>query len=448
MVSKIKIVSVISDLGIGGTSRQLTTIDKYLNKDFFEHYIISTNSDDKARVKFIKNNNLFFVSDPYKIVQLIEEKGIDLLFFQRHGRNELLHDKISNLLNEDVSVVELNIFSSKDYGDFGKKCGAHVFVSSINLLKYCRQNKIDFDFKKHKVMHALVDSDNFLKDVPTDLNVIDYKSKLGIKDEFVIGRIARPVMGKWDDMTILMWKKLCKINNKIKFIVYGVPDCRKKMLEKIGISNNLIMLDSTSSDYELSLFYNSIDVLVHISPIGECSSAAIDEAMLFKKPVIVNSTPFPKYTFFRSHTRDNGQLEQVTNGKNGYIVKNATAMAKAIDKLSKDSVLVKEFGNINYKKVLNNYDAKIGIKTLEKIFLESVLDKGKKLSNYILKYYDSLKFYPDKNMIDEWFEKYDKVLCDVYCIECQDTNIEKIKGSLLKVKRKLKSFISRVFNNK
>ncbi|EKD94621.1 MAG: glycosyl transferase group 1 [uncultured bacterium] len=255
-------------------------------------------------------------------------------------------------------------------------------------------------------------------------------------------------MGKWDDMTILMWKKLCKINNKIKFIVYGVPDCRKKMLEKIGISNNLIMLDSTSSDYELSLFYNSIDVLVHISPIGECSSAAIDEAMLFKKPVIVNSTPFPKYTFFRSHTRDNGQLEQVTNGKNGYIVKNATAMAKAIDKLSKDSVLVKEFGNINYKKVLNNYDAKIGIKTLEKIFLESVLDKGKKLSNYILKYYDSLKFYPDKNMIDEWFEKYDKVLCDVYCIECQDTNIEKIKGSLLKVKRKLKSFISRVFNNK
>ena len=85
---------------------------------------------------------MFFVSDPYKIVQLIEEKGIDLLFFQRHGRNELLHDKISNLLNEDVSVVELNIFSSKDYGDFGKKCGAHVFVSSINLLKYCRQNKI------------------------------------------------------------------------------------------------------------------------------------------------------------------------------------------------------------------------------------------------------------------------------------------------------------------
>ena len=102
----------------------------------------------------------------------------------------------------------MNTFSSQDRGYFGKRCDKHIFVSRTNVLKYCKQNDVSFDFKKHKVVYALIDSNNFISKSPTDLEIAEYKNKLGISGCPVIGRISRPVMGKWDDETLVMWKKL------------------------------------------------------------------------------------------------------------------------------------------------------------------------------------------------------------------------------------------------
>ena len=45
-----------------------------------------------------------------------------------------------------------------------------------------------------------------------------------------------------------------KINPKIKFLIYGVPEIRKKLLASVGRKENLIMLESTDSDKKLGLF--------------------------------------------------------------------------------------------------------------------------------------------------------------------------------------------------
>lgn len=443
-MDKIRIASLTNDMGIGGTARQIITLDRYLNKDIFEHITISLSAQDDARSKFLDNNKkIYFTSNPKEIGRILKDNNINVLYAQRHGRNEPLHDAIAKEIGAEVAVLELNTFSIKDKG-FGSRCQKHIFVSQTNLVKYCQHGNLDFDFKKHKVVYCLVDSNNFTSKLPTESEIEEYKNQLGINGCQVIGRSARPVIEKWDDEMLIMWKKLSEMNPRVKFLIYGVPESKKKLLESAGKKENLIMLELTDSDKKLGLFYSAIDVYIHDSQIGECFGGTTVEAMLFKKPAIVMSTPFPKRALGRSHTRDNGLVEQIKNGENGYVVKNGTAMARAVADLLQKPELIEKMGLNNYDEVKNKYDVSIGIKTLEKIFIEAVLDKNITLPEKVLNYYNSLKFYPDENEIKDWFSGYYFRLDDVYGKEYRNSVFENALIFYLRYKRKAKTLLKRL----
>ncbi|MEK7165310.1 MAG: glycosyltransferase family 4 protein [Patescibacteria group bacterium] len=414
MNGKPKICSVVSDLGIGGTARQLVTMDKYLNKDFFEHFVVSIGSADNTRVKDLDLKKVFFVKNAKEAAEIIRNNQFDAVYFQRHGRNEIAHDILVSEIPKNILVVEMNTFSAYDSGPFGKRCDIHVFVSSVNILKYLKQNNLSFNFDSQKVVYGLVDTANFKKNIPTQFEIDQFKNKYGLKGHFIIGRLARPVLGKWDDRTIIFWRRISRLNTNIKFLIYGVPEEKKEKLIEAGNSANLIILEPTSSDKELALFYTSINTLVHLSPIGECNCGAIAEAMMFGKAIVVTSTPFPRRTLGRVHTRDNGQIEQIKNGENGFVVNNALTMAEAVDYLSCNPEVVKKMGYANKIEVENKYNATIGIKTLEKIFLDGVERKGKELTPEVKQYSNGLKYYPDQKLITYWFAEYYKRLNDVF----------------------------------
>ncbi len=441
MINKIKVASLTNGMGIGGTAREIISLNKRLNKDFFDHFVISLGSKDDVRAKSIDEKKIFFLSDPKEIARTLDENKIDIVYTHRHGRNELAHDAIAKEMDGRISLLEMNTFSVRDYGYFGQRCDKHVFVSKTNLVKYCVQNNIRFDFKKHKTIYGLIDCEGWQSNLPSELDIKEYKAKLGLEGSFVIGRMARAVMEKWDDEMLIMWKRLSKINPKVKFLICGVPEKRKKILLSVGTSENLVILEPTTSDKELALFYSAIDVYVHDSQIGECWCSTIEEAMIFRKPIVVKSTPFPKHLFGRTHTKDNGQIEQVKNNENGFVVTNGAAMASAVDYLSNHSEEVARMGEKNYKEVTEKSDAKIGIKTFEKVFIESILDKNIDLSPQILEYYNSNKFFPDENTIRNWFKEYYRRLEDVYGKEHFDSVLEKTWLYYLKYKRKIETLL-------
>lgn len=443
MIDKVRVASLTGEMGIGGVARQVIAIDKYLNKEFFEHFIISLSSQNDARSKFV-DNKVFFISDPKEIAEMLKNNKINILYVHRHGRNEPAHDEIAKAVGDDVEIVEMNTFSALDRGYFGKRCDKHIFVSKTNVLKYCKQNSIDFDFKKHKVLYGLVDSANFISQMPTDLELAEYKNELGISGYPVMGRLSRPVMEKWDDEMLVMWKKLCEINPNTKFLIYGVPEEKKKLLESVGKKENLIMLAPTNSDKKLALFYSAVDVFIHDSQIGECNCGAIAEAMLFKKPAVIMSTPFPRYVLGRNHTKDNGQVEQIKNGENGYVVTNGTAMAYAVDSLLKNPELAKQMGRNNSSEISTKYQVSVGIKTLEKFFIEIVLDKGIAISEKALNYYNSLKFFPSENDVQNWFKEYYFRLDDVYGKEYRNSALDKAILFYLKYSKKVKTLLSKL----
>ena len=444
MTDKIKIVSLTDDMGWGGTGRQIVTLDKYLNKDIFEHFIISFSPKKDVWSKFLDKPNVFYISNPKEIAGMLFKNNINLVYAHRHGKNEPAYDKIAEAISGDIGVVELNTFSVLDRGSYGVKCDKRIFVSKTNVVKYCRQNNIKFDFKKHKVVYCLVNTNNFTSKSPTSPELEEYKNQLGINGCPVVGRIARPVIEKWDDEMLIMWKKLSKINPRVKFLIYGVPDSKKKLLESAGRKENLIMFEQTDSDKKLGLFYSAIDILIHDSQIGECFGGTTVEAMLFKKPAVVMSTPFPGHVFGRSYTRDNGLVEQIKNGENGYVVTNGTAMARAAADLLQRPELIKKMGQNNYDDVKNKYDVSVGIKTLEKTFIETILDKNTVLSEGILNYYNSLAFFPNENEIRNWFSGYYFSLENVYGKEYRNNVFENAMIFYLRGKRKARTLLKRL----
>src|SRR3989344_6253493 len=352
MTNKIRVASLTNGMGMGGTAREIISLNKRLNENFFDHFVVSLGSKDDVRAKSIDEKKIFFLSDPKEIARTLNENEINIVYAHRHGRNEPAHDAIAKEIDSKISLLEMNTFSVLDKGYFGRRCDKHVFVSKTNLVKYCVQNNIQFDFKKHKTIYGLIDCESWQNNLPSQLEIKEYKTKLGLEGNFVIGRMARSVMEKLDDEMLIMWSRLSKINPKVKFLICGVPEKRKKLLLSVGIPENLIILEPTTSDKELGLFYSAIDVFVHDSQIGECWCSTIEEAMFFRKPVVVKSTPFPKYLFGRIHTKDNGQVEQVKNGENGFVVTSGAAMARAVDYLSNHPEEVARMGEKNHKEVL------------------------------------------------------------------------------------------------
>ncbi len=438
MIEKIKVVSLANDLGMGGTARQIVTLDNYINKDIFDHLVISLSSNDNTRRQRLGQETVREAGTSEEAAKIIQEFGAHIVYGHRHGRNEPSHDALARLLT-DQTIIHQNTFSAFDAGDFGKKAVQHVFVSQTNVVKYCRQNRLPFVFNKLKTVFALVDVNNFEKNKPTVEEIEKYRKKIGLRQgSFVVGRIARPVAEKWDDMMVLFGKRISDPKPDIQFVVYGVPENKKELLKVVN--SNIIICDPTASDKELACFYSVIDVLVHASPIGECSSANIAEAMLFGKPIVVSSTPFPLFTFGRNHTKDNGQIEQIINGVNGYIVKNAAAMAKAVIELQNNKEVTREIGERNRKKVMENYDANIGVKTLEKTFIETLASSGKELSPAINKYAATLVYFPSEQMIAQWFDEYDRQLAHFYGKEYHNTAFEVLKLFWWKNKSRFKSY--------
>ena len=94
--------------------------------------------------------------------------------------------------------------------------------------------------------------------------------------------------------------------------------------------------------------------------------------------------------------------------------------------------------------MLEKYDAKIGIKTFEKIFIESVLDKKIDISSDVLAYYNSNNFFPDENSIKGWFEEYYRRLKYVYGNEHPDSVSEKILIYYLTCKRKVNTLLKKL----
>lgn len=398
---KINVLEISPLLDYAGMARNMMSFAKRLNPNLFKVSVLGYRGGG-CQEEVLRQNKIDYLvgSDLPKIVEFAEQQRIDLVHIHRSGKTIPLETEILKTLakvNNRLLIIETNIFGQFDPVN-NSKISCHLFQSMMHIHeRYLKSAQENFDFSKHKTFYCTVEADDFSKYTLTPEQIASYKEKLGIKpDEFVIGKSARPDLAKWSDLVLEMAPKAFKMMPKLKFIIMGLPESRRKIIKKKWWADKIIVLPVTIEQASLHAFYQSLDLLVHNSKIGECNSNTLNEAIFWGKPIVTNSTP----------RRDNGQLEQVHHMENGLIANYPQTFARAIKYLYDNQAVGQKMGELGRAMVLDKYSPVKRTRELEKLFVEKLLKNGKKFPAEIIEYYNKILYYPSEQEIVEYKKEY------------------------------------------
>jgi glycosyltransferase involved in cell wall biosynthesis len=109
------------------------------------------------------------------------------------------------------------------------------------------------------------------------------RDELGLKDKFVYGRVGRAESDVYSPINLRAYKQ---VENSSTCFLYVSPNrAARQEVASLGIKN-IIFLNATLDEVELSKIYNTCDVVCHSNALGETFGNTIAEAMMHGKPVI------------------------------------------------------------------------------------------------------------------------------------------------------------------
>jgi len=325
----INVLELISSLNYAGSQRALVNFCRYSDRHFFKMHV-ATYIEGGPREKEIHDLGIecvIFKNDIASLLKYVAQKNIQIVHFHRSGHyvpfEHLVLQKLKSQ-NPLLVIVETNIFGKYDARS-ASLIDCSLVISKMNLNEVFVKQAGVFDFNRMRTLYFPVDAASFAKNIPTQEEITAYKKKNNIQPaDFVIGRLGRPDIAKWSDLLIETVPYLVKLIPRIKYLIQSAPESRKRQVLTGRYRDNFIFVEPSAEDKDIALFFSSLDVYAHASKIGESFGMTLAEAGLFKKPVVVNSTP----------QRDNSQVEVVNHMHQ--LVAVAVDFSQAVFQLGRD----------------------------------------------------------------------------------------------------------------
>jgi len=263
-------IGIFISFGIGGADKSMYILIKGFREYFSDHTFIyfynkyslpNPNIDKDLQVsryslyKGIDINNLENVKD-------LNNYGLDIFLLTRGGDEFWLLPNFENT-QFNFKVVEINF-----HGILKTKADLRIFPSDelINFRNLYSTN--------HRVIYNPT--------LPSITNT-NLRKKLNIENKFVCGRIARADIEIYSNYNLLAYKN---IEDENTVFLYVNPSNKAIEDSKLLGIKNIIFLNPTFNDFELSEIYNTFDVLCHSNNLGETFGNTIAEAMIHGIPVI------------------------------------------------------------------------------------------------------------------------------------------------------------------
>lgn len=359
-----RILTVVKDLGIGGTQRSAQNFSIGYKNIGFESAVFVVkpggvreeilNGEDIKVFKPIENHDFFHV------VKEIKSWNPDLIHFHRAGIRSNASGQLLRMFKEDIKcpVVETNHFGKPDYSSDNKLIDIHFQLAKWSLWKWSHWIDAQKNGDISVVVPHIVDNRAFYP-VGSSVKKEELRKRFNIPtNAFVFGRVAQPSLPKWSPIIFRAFKKIVSSYDNAYLLLVGLPARLKDELLKLPIEvrNHIITLPTVSTDSELRDYYNTLDIFLHASDIGESFGLVLTEAMLCGVPVITLSTP----------TKDNSQLEVVGHNRGGLVVTDCESMIQAMEKLLLDHDLRKTLGVKGRSWVTEEYSSQ---KVIERIQL-------------------------------------------------------------------------------
>lgn len=370
MRDSFKILTIVYDLGIGGTQRaaqNFAVAYKQYGHDsrvltVYEGGVRALELEAEGVVTYIGGDNLS------QSLQIIKSWVPEIVHIHRAGdADRRLAEILRELKKINVKVVETNVFSLADNSE------DHVLTDiHMHLSKWCYWKWKNFlDVKSVGiVMPYLVLPQNFFRE--TNENIKLSKKRLGLpENKFIFGRIGQQSPAKFHPQLYRSFEELYIERQDIHLFMVGLPEKYQREIKNLKSFKEgaITLVNSIVGDGNLRLAYNSMDCFLHYSSIGESFGMVLAEAQLCEVPVISVSTP----------KADNSQLEVLVHNHSAFILKNHVNLKDIMSKFASGEISIKDFGKNGREHILKNFTPDKLIPLMNSLF-KKLLAKNHELS--------------------------------------------------------------------
>lgn len=272
-----KIVQYSHQLGMGGVEKGVQYFLEYLHNAGYDCYCMHNRqkTDDAGgyREKLIQDilgrEKVIAYSSEEDFFNLLEKIHPDIFHIHRSGNPDEF-PVVPRLKRYVKKCVETNVFGGVD------------LTSVIDLTLYTNTHLL----KRGRTLKRKVD--NLYSPVKHPAHQNDLRQELGISiSSFVMGRIGRPDDYIFDPISLRALKVVEeRTDYDILYLVQSPPPIMIKTAREMGIKKMKFLNVPIITDYEITSFYNTIDILAHARRDGEICPSNIQEAMIHGKPVI------------------------------------------------------------------------------------------------------------------------------------------------------------------
>lgn len=306
--------------GIGGTEKCASVFAELLHKRGYEVGFVSTLG---PRIRALSDLGIQIIT-PESDPRLLADKilAFNPVVIHQHvpgyAFDNILYKALDLLLENNIKLLETNVFGRLEDRVGWKKVDYRFFVSSASGTQAFRRAKLKVDdqiLKKHSVLNYPV----YLAGNESNLSKSQIiRKELGVSDgEVLFFRIGQPGK-KWE---LWEFEAFRKIKSEVPYARLLLMEPPKNLIEKIELEAEKlgIILRKVTTDFNwLEDLNRAGDIALHASAWGESFGYTIAEAMSAGKPVITLSTPWG----------DNAQVELVENRKTGFVCISVGEMAR------------------------------------------------------------------------------------------------------------------------
>ena len=383
-MKRITVVHHSNQFGLGGTEKDMLLFLKYMDKDIFDIHAVAKKhpvpthrvfldrlrgalGSKKARWR-LEQEKVSRIRVPDFIRILGEERVHFYTAGSLPGLLKKLSPSILHVHHSGVSeapinrpdavghipiIFTINGFGFQDTTEHDKRVTRILFPSRFIRDKVALWGKGD---PRCGVLYCPVEKPHSSGNL---------RHELGIKENtFVVGRVGRNADDIHDPISLKAYKEI--ENDNTLFLALAPPPNMVRDAKDLGIKN-IRFLEPTVDEEYLSKFYNTIDVLGHARTDGETFGCVIAEAMIHARPVLTHL----------SHLR-NAQAELVEDGISGFVVAqhDHKAYAERLKVFMDDKEKRMKMGQAALKRALENFEAELITKKLEKMYLEELSKRG------------------------------------------------------------------------
>jgi glycosyltransferase involved in cell wall biosynthesis len=356
----VRILTVVSDLGPGGTQRAAQNYSVGYLQAGHEVAVLAYQAGGPREVELGESGIESFVPspDPQGALGRAVAWGADLVHVHRFGMEDPASGAVLRHLRAakpGVRLLETNVFGRVDRSPDGALIDVHLQLSRWCLWRWRRWARGMAEQPIGVVVPYAADPDRFFA-VPEDRRVAA-RARFGLPpDGVVFGRIGQPSFWKWHPVLLDAFRQVAERRPDVSLFLVGAPPQIRDGVDALPppVRERVVLRDFLHGDDDLREGYAAMDVFLHAAEVGESFGMVLAEAMLCERPVITMSRP----------AKDNSQLEVVGHGEGGLVVADGAAMVGAMEVLAGDEDLRGRLGVGGARRVRERFGLEPVMETL------------------------------------------------------------------------------------